>query len=78
MVWHRNGGRISVLDPLHQNVAAPPSASLRRRGGSPTRPSSAHPPRPDSTRSLANRHLDPRHIDFIMQPTLNFVGGSAS
>ena len=28
---------------------------------------------PDSTRSLANRHLNVRHIDFIMQPPFDFV-----
>ena len=47
---------------------------LRRTSENPCAASMAQTSRPDSTRSLANRHLDVRHIDFIVKPPLDFVG----
>ena len=64
-------------------VVSPPSTLCismwlprRRTSAKPCLARIAQTSRPDNTRSLANRHLDVGHIDFIMKPTLNVVGRS--
>ncbi len=50
---------------------------LRRTSENPCMARIAQTSWPESTRSLDNRHLYVRHVDFIMQPTLNLAGRSS-